>query len=71
MSEKTFIQADEVAQELGMSLQFAYKLIKKLNAELMERGYITIAGRVSRKYFMEKMYGEGAGSEKGDQNERV
>lgn len=29
-----------------------------MNDELDKRGFLTIAGRVSRKYFEEKLYGE-------------
>jgi len=57
MREKAFLRATEVAQELGVSTAYAYKLIRKLNAELAEHGFITINGRVSRKYFMKKLYG--------------
>lgn len=57
-NSKLFMKADEVAAELGTSKPYAYKLIKKLNAELSEKGFITISGRVSRKYFEEKIYGE-------------
>ena len=31
------------------------QLIQRLNAELREKGYITISGRVSRSYFEEKL----------------
>ena len=57
MSNNIFIKADEVAKELGVSAPYAYKLIRKLNDELEEKGFITIAGRVSKKYFREKFYG--------------
>jgi len=71
MTNKTFLRADEVSQELGVSSAYAYKLIRMLNEELKERGFLTIPGRVSRKYFTEKLYGEGTEAGKGDQNERV
>lgn len=32
----------------------AYKIIKELNQELEKKGYITVAGRVPRKYFFER-----------------
>lgn len=51
-----FIRAAEVAQELEVSVPYAYKLIKKLNNELREKGYITIAGQVNREYFYERLY---------------
>ena len=46
-----FICAEEVAQELSVSKPYAYKLIKRLNDELKEKGFITISGRVNRQYF--------------------
>ena len=55
MSENSFMRADDVARELGVSKSYAYKLIQRLNAELREKGYITISGRVSRRYFEEKL----------------
>jgi len=48
---------DEVAKELGVSKSYAYKLVKKLNDELKKKDYITISGRVSKKYFQERIYG--------------
>lgn len=53
--ENRFIRVDEVAQELGISKSYAYKIVRKLNAELKAKGYLTITGRVSRQYFMEKV----------------
>jgi len=55
----SFMRVEEVASELGVSKSYAYKLVKKLNGELKDMGYLTVAGRVSKKYFMEKVcYGE-------------
>ena len=55
MTEKqSFMRVDEVAQELGVSKSYAYKIVQKLNQELKEKGYLTILGRVNRKYFQEK-----------------
>lgn len=60
MAEKqSFMRVDEVAQELGVSKSYAYKIVQKLNAELKSLGYLTISGRVNRKFFYEKLcYGE-------------
>ena len=58
--ENRFIKIDEVAQELGVSKSYAYKIVQKLNAELREKGYLTISGRVNRRYFMEKLCYGGA-----------
>ena len=52
--ENKFIRADDVAQELSVSKPYAYKLIRKLNEELKEQGFITIAGRVNRSTEQER-----------------
>lgn len=39
-----FMRVEKVAQELEVSRSYAYRLIKQLNAELREKGYMTIAG---------------------------
>lgn len=57
--DNKFIRAGEVAQELSVSKPYAYKLIRQLNEELKEKGFITIAGRVNRQYFYERLYGAG------------
>ena len=51
-----FMRADEVAKELGISRSYAYKLIRQLNQELKERGFLTIAGRINRDYLRERLY---------------
>lgn len=52
-----FMRAEEVARELEVSRSYAYRLIRQLNAELHEKGYMTIAGRVNRQYLTERLYG--------------
>ena len=54
MASSTFMRVDEVAQELGVSKSYAYKIVQKLNAELKEKGFMTISGRVNKQYFMER-----------------
>lgn len=51
-----FLNAEEVAEALGVSLSKAYRIIKMLNEELNSRGYITIPGKVSKKYFADRFY---------------
>ena len=48
------ITASEVAEIMDCSERYGYSLIKQLNQELAEKGYITRRGRVSRKYFYER-----------------
>ena len=60
MENTSFMRVEEVAQELGVSKSYAYKIVQRLNAELTEKGILTISGRVNRKYFMERTcYGAG------------
>lgn len=54
MEGTSFMRVDEVAQELGISKSYAYKIVQKLNAELSSKGFITISGRVNKQYFMER-----------------
>ena len=51
------MRASEVAKELSVSTSYAYKLIRQLNDELKEKKYLTIPGRISRKYLYERLYG--------------
>ncbi len=55
--DNRFMRAEEVADVLGISVSFAYKIVRKLNAELKEKGFITVAGKISRQYFNERLYG--------------
>lgn len=52
MGKGLFVTASEVADELGVSKPYAYKLVKQMNEELDRQGFITIAGRISRSYFL-------------------
>jgi sugar-specific transcriptional regulator TrmB len=54
---KMYITADEVAELLGVSRGYAYKVIRVLNDELKAKGFRVISGKVPRKYFQEKFYG--------------
>ena len=57
VGSKVFITAEEMATILGISRPYAYKLIKQMNDELESNKYITVPGKVSRKFFEEKFYG--------------
>ena len=57
MAGQMFLRVEEVAEELGVSKPYAYKLIRSMNAELKKTGCITISGRIDRKFFYEKFYG--------------
>jgi hypothetical protein len=49
-----FMTVDEVAREMNVSKAYAYKIIQRLNRELQELGYLTVSGKVNRKFFMKK-----------------
>lgn len=54
MFEDYYMTADEVAKALRVSKSFAYKVIRKFNAELEEQGFFTMAGRVNKRFFLHK-----------------
>lgn len=51
-----FLRVTEVASLLECSESHAYKIIQQLNKELEAKGAITVAGRISRRYLMERLY---------------
>ncbi|RHS38305.1 DNA-binding protein [Butyricicoccus sp. AF10-3] len=57
MANQIFMRVNEVAEELGISIPFAYRIIRQMNEELAKTGCITITGRIDRKFFHEKLYG--------------
>ena len=61
--EKRTYGADEVARLLGVSKAYAYKVIRRLNAELEAEGMLTIPGKVSATYLEARYFGGTARSE--------
>jgi len=55
MGSQTFMSVDEVARELEVSKSYAYRIVKQLNEELRQLGYLTVAGRVNTQYFRKKV----------------
>lgn len=51
------MNVEDVAKELDCSKSHAYKLVKAMNQELAMQGYITMAGRIPKAYWAQKMYG--------------
>ncbi len=54
--DKKFLTATEVAEILHISRSSAYRIIQRLNSELKSQGKITIAGKISSRYFLENVY---------------
>lgn len=57
MNKSLYFTADEISQMLGISRGHAYKIVKKLNDELANKGYIVISGKIPKKFFAEHYYG--------------
>ena len=57
MNNTLYYTAQEVQELLGVSRAQAYKIVKNLNAELAAKGYISVAGKVPKKFLAEKYYG--------------
>ena len=55
LMEKNFTTVEEVAGELKVSKSYAYKVVRELNAEMWELGYLTISGRVNTSFFRKKL----------------
>ena len=54
-----FYNVDDVMELLGVSKPYAYRLIRRLNAELAEKGRITMAGKVSSDYLDRRFFDDG------------
>ena len=54
MPDKLFITANEVVELMGVAKSTAYQLIRELNRELKNKGYITIQGKIPAKYLFER-----------------
>ena len=63
MQRTAFMTVAEVVETLGISKSHAYKIVHRLNQDLKDKGFITIAGRINRRYFNEKVcYGGSDGN---------
>ena len=57
MEKNYMVNAKEVAQELGISLPHAYKIIRQLNEELQKAGYVVVSGKIPKAFWDKKFYG--------------
>jgi hypothetical protein len=51
-----FLGAKQVSELLEISETSAYKIIRELNKELREKDKIVLTGKISKRYFEEKLY---------------
>lgn len=56
MEEKRFLNAEDVSKVLECSKSNAYQVMRQLNDELAEKGYIVVRGKINAKYFNERIY---------------
>lgn len=56
VKEMQFYTIEDVMIILGVRQSKAYQIIRDLNKELKDQGKITIAGKVSKRYFDERIY---------------
>ena len=54
--ENKMIGADVVSEVLGVSKTYAYSVIKQLNQELKDKGYLTVSGKVEGSYFLRRYF---------------
>lgn len=52
-----YITAEQIQAVLGVGRTKAYAIVRKLNTELTDMGYITVAGKCPLEYFKKKYYG--------------
>nr|WP_325297107.1 transcriptional regulator [uncultured Dysosmobacter sp.] len=50
-----YVRVKEVMDLCSVSESRAYRIMRELNDELKKQGFVTTAGRVSRKYLMERL----------------
>ncbi len=62
MSRATYT-AGELAELLGVSESKAYQLIKLMNAELAQKGFLTVRGKIPRTYAEKRFFGAVTGVE--------
>lgn len=56
-TNKIYYSVEDVSEMLGISVGHSYRIIRSLNKELKEKGFIVVAGKLPTKYFEEKYYG--------------
>ena len=51
-----FLGVEEVKKLLQIKDSKAYEVIRQLNTELAQKGYLTVRGKVPEKYLLEQFY---------------
>ena len=62
MNNNYMVTAQDVVDMLGVSKGHTYKIIRQLNKELEDGGYIVVSGKIPRAYWDKKFYGYQSGA---------
>lgn len=54
MNAKLLFGVNDVSEIIGCSKSHAYKVIEKLNNELLAENYLVVRGKISRDYFFKR-----------------
>lgn len=52
-TSKTYYTVSEVAEIVGCKVNTAYKIVATLNKQLKDKGYVTLQGKINKRYFHE------------------
>lgn len=66
MTDSKLFNVVEVAELIGVSRSYAYRVIRKLNEELAASGHYVVPGRVNRVCLEQKHFGVPGGRSKGE-----
>lgn len=56
---KAMYDVEDVKRLLGVADSKAYDYIRIMNKELAEKGFLTVRGKISARYFEERFFGVG------------
>lgn len=56
MEEKRFLNVDDVCAIMECSASKGYEIIRQLNAEMSDKGFLVLHGKINAKYFYERIY---------------
>ena len=62
IDEQVFLFTDDCADILGISESYAYVVIRELNKELADAGYLTLRGKVDCSYLYKRFFSPNAES---------
>ena len=54
---KMYLSVEDVAEVFDISVSFAYRVVERMNADLANKNYYVILGRVPTRYVEDKIYG--------------